>query len=130
MVRPVPWHEVADAWPLLLGCLALFAIFYVKNESTPAVRLIGSAHGLLLSAAIVYSVVAGAFTWDPDLPARIRTGINLPLGLLLLGALISIAASFLVFRGSRWYLLLHIITIPLVAFVALVGGTHISHISP
>src|SRR5688572_2933749 len=128
-VRPIPWDTFLDAWPLTVVPLAISIVFYAKNPAGPPFRLLGSIRGVLLAAAFSYSVIAGAFTWDPGLPRAISSGILLPFMLLLLGSMASVVTSFFVFRGSKSYFLIHVVTILLAFSIWLVGGMQISHMS-
>jgi hypothetical protein len=129
-VRAVPWSDLLGAWPAWAFALCLSSLFYrLDNPDYGIRRLVAAAHGFLLAAALCYSVVAGAFTWDPWLPDAVKRGIEAPFHILVLLSLLSIFASFALFRGPRALLLLHVVTLPLLFFIYLAGATNISHIS-
>ncbi len=129
-MRTIEFSEFTDVWLLLVSPLVISIIFYLSSrDELPTRRLLCSIHGFLIAVALLYAIVAGAFTWDPTLPDRVVAGITLPFNLCLFGALASMVASLVLFRGSRAVLLLHVITLVLAFTVWLVGGTQISHIS-
>lgn len=117
--------EIAVA---LAACLLLVSIsvlfFRLGRTSTLRTRIVASAHALLVAAILPYGLLIDASTTG-HAPAFMQ----LPIALLLILAVASMAYSIWAFRDKPLLLLLHLITITLsfpltfIGAVAIVGWT-------
>ena len=106
--------------------LAISIAFYRRDEPDPWWRRLAvCSHGAWFFAAVVYAVIAcrfsGGYSYGEQNP------YELPLLILLALGLASTLASLPFFKGGRWFLLLHLVSLPAAAWITFISAMAISH---
>ncbi len=108
---------IRQIWPFLPFLLVVSGLYWYSSRS-----FLKSAHGISIFLAFSYAVVVSEFT--EFAPAIL---FYIPMWLLLISGLASMAFSFSAFIGKKWVHLVHGITLLSAFLVWFVGSMAIAH---
>ena len=101
----------------LLFSLFVSGVFGWKDSNKPLIRIFISSHSLLLLLALV-----GVMFFCLELKIYNNTYLSLAFEVLMFAALLSVIYSVSLFKGSKWFFILHIWNLFAFLLTIFIGG--------
>lgn len=108
---------IEQIWMVIPYLIFVTILYWSSSRS-----FLKSAHGALILLAFAYSVIVCEFTeFGPP------QSVYVPMHILLVAGLVSIAFSFKAFQGRLWVHVIHVFTLLSAFLVWFIGSMAISH---
>jgi len=101
----------------LLFSLFVSGVFWLKDSNKPLPRIFISAHSLLLLIALVV-----VLHFSLNLRIYNNTYLSTVFGVLIFTALLSVIYSINLFKGSKWFFILHLWNLFAFLLTVFIGG--------